>query len=69
MWEEVVETAPVVDGTRKITARHVAEVVARPKPAPAVVPLPWGDEDEWCWKLKNLYTQSPKRSQKAFTPF
>ena len=28
--------------------------------------VPWGDEDKWCWKLKNLYKQAPKRSQNAF---
>ena len=29
-------------------------------------PPPWGDEDKWCWKLKGLYSQAPKRSQNNF---
>ena len=71
VWERVVATAPVVHGKPKITARHVTDVVktvTAPDPAPGDESngMPWGDEDKWCWKLKNLYKQAPKRSQNAF---
>ena len=71
VWERVVATAPVVHGKPKITARHVTDVVktvTAPDPTPGDENngVPWGDEDKWCWKLKNLYTQAPKRSQNAF---
>ena len=78
VWETVVKES----GEDNVTAKKVAEVRDRVVVAPSDEGedpdededdpdsrddrYPWGSEDKWCWSLKNLYLQAPKRSRNAF---